>query len=303
MGLSIQILRSFIISMIAIVFIILAVLFPRHLTIVRGEFGISLGNSKPIMTEFGENINNFFHELIVNHSLGPTRDSLTTVGEAVMTSMGNSIVIIVTTFFLTVVFGTLKGILDYKLSKSKYPLFGNWTTWFFQSIPDFMLMVMIQFVVIRYLQWIPFFPQGRWSDFILPSILVSLHPITYLARITSASFAMQEGELYIRVARAKGISERSIVFKHMLRNSTSTILTHISPLFVYILSNLLMVEIFSNYPGAAQRMFLAIDYNRSYGTGTNYEPGIIIGIACCFMIMLLFIQIISLIMKQRIDPR
>jgi len=303
MGITKQMLRSLLISAIAMLLVILLVLYPRQLNIEYGKFGLVLHPDDQILSQYVENITGFFRELFINQSLGPTRDSKITVSETIMQSMGNSIVIILVAFILGIVLGTLKGILDFKLTNSKFSFLGNWTTWLIQSIPDFMLVLIVQWLTIRHLRWIPFFPHGEWSDFILPSILVSIYPIIYLARITSASLAMQEGQLYIRVARAKGIKERVILYKHMLYNSMATILTHITPLFVYILSNLLIVEIFSNYPGAAYRLYMAIDYSRYVGTGPNYEPGVIIGIVFCFMVLLVIIQFIGQLVKRKFDPR
>ncbi|TCZ75282.1 ABC transporter permease [Paenibacillus albiflavus] len=303
MKLTKQMLRPLLISAIAMLFVILLVLYPRQLNIEYGKFGLILHPNDQIWSQYVENITGFFRELFVNHSLGPTRDSQITASQTIIQSMNNSIVIIIVALIFGIVFGTLKGILDFKLSNSKFSILGNWTTWLIQSIPDFMLVLIVQWLTIRHLRWIPFFPHGDWSDFILPSILVSIYPIIYLARITSASLATQEGQLYIRVARAKGIKERVILFKHMLYNSMATILTHITPLFVYILSNLLIVEIFSNYPGAAYRLYLAIDYSRYIGTGPNYEPGVIIGIVFCFMVLLIILQFFSQIAKRKFDPR
>ena len=197
----------------------------------------------------------------------------------------------------------LKGIMDYRLSKTKFSLFGNWTTWFMQSVPDFFILLLIQWVVIRHIRWIPFFARGERYEFIMPSLLVSIYPVIYIARITHASIAAQESHLYIQVARAKGLTERVVIYKHMMANCLATILTHLSGLFVYVLSNLLMVEYFMGYPGAAYRLFLAIDYNRTTGTGYNYEPGVIIGISFCFMVMILLVQFVSQLAKKYFDPR
>ena len=72
--------------------------------------------------------------------------------------------------------------------------------------------------------------------------------------------------MYILLAKAKGLSDRKIVYKHM-RNGVASILTHLPGLLVFILSNLLVVEYYRNYPGAAWRLFLALDFNTFSGTG------------------------------------
>ncbi|WP_242069703.1 ABC transporter permease subunit [Paenibacillus dendritiformis] len=214
-----------------------------------------------------------------------------------------SLGVIVTALVLSFGLGVLKGIMDYKLSRTKWNFFGNWTTWLFQSLPDFLILLLIQWYVIRYLPFIRFFSTEEWYSFLLPAVLVSIYPTMYIARITSASIADQDGKMYIMVARAKGLTQRLIFYKHVFYNSFGTILTHLSSLFVYVLSNLLMVEYFMNFPGAAYRLFLAIDYSVHLGTGPNYEPGVIIGIAFCFMIMVLIVQWISLAARRHFEAR
>lgn len=297
-----QMLTSAAISVLALVFVILIALFPRHLDISIEKFEM-VSNYEFSFSKYADNIKTFFSEAIANKSLGDTIHMGVTVEQTVFASMSKSLDVIITTLFLGFLFGLIKGIVDYKLSKTRFNVLGSWVTWVLQSVPDFLILLLIQWLVIRKLKFIPYFAQGEWYDFILPSIMVSIYPIIYIARITTSSIATQEGQLYIQVARAKGLTERLILYKHILANCLGTILTHLSPLFVYILSNLLMVEYFTNYPGAAYRLFQAIDYNSSFGTGYNYEPGVIIGISFCFMLLILLVQFISQIARKFVSPR
>ena len=109
--------------------------------------------------------------------------------------------------------------------------------------------------------------------------------------------------MYILLAKAKGLSDRKIVYKHISRNGVASILTHLPGLLVFILSNLLVVEYYRNYPGAAWRLFLALDFNTFSGTGGNYEPGVIIYIAFSFMVLFMIVQWISQSARKYFDPR
>ncbi|MCG7410526.1 ABC transporter permease subunit [Paenibacillus sp. ACRRX] len=297
-----QLLRSFVIGIVAMILIILIVLFPRQLDITVERYKV-MAEYQFSWDVYWNNISEFFKGVVKDHSLGMTRHNDETAGAAVLRSMSFSLIIIVTAFTISFVLGILKGILDYQGSRRKIGFFGNWTTWLFQSIPDFLLLLLIQWLLIRYVPSLRIFALEGWTAFLLPSLLVSVYPLVYIARITSASLASQEGQLYIKVARAKGLTRVLVLYKHMLANCVGSILSHLSSLFVYILSNLLMVEYFMNYPGAALRLFLAMDYSISYGTGQNYEPGVIIGICFCFMFLLLLVQWISQMSRIYLDPR
>lgn len=301
MNLVLHMLKSLCLSIFALIVVVLIVLFPRKLDI--GLQGYKMTASYDFSwSQYADNITGFLHGVFVDHTLGFTRYE-EPIGAVVQTAIGNSLTIIMIGFLLSSTLGVMKGLADYKLSKSKWNAIGNGTTWLFQSVPDFMVVLLIQWFVIRYMPFIHFFEQKEWYAFLIPSVLVSIYPAMYIARITSAAIAGQEGQMYIQVAKAKGVANRMILYKHVGRNSLGTILSHLPSLFGYLLSNLLMVEYLMSYPGAANRLFQAIDYDTSFGSGGNYEPGVIIGIACCFMIMIVLIQWISLIAKRSITPR
>ena len=296
-----QFLRTLIISILAMLMVVLIVLFPRDLDIRMDDYRMDINYSFS-WAKYGNNIKGLFAALFEEGSLGIDRYNLPVV-TVVLTSVAKSLAVIVTALVLSFGLGVLKGIMDYKLSRTKWSFFGNWTTWLFQSLPDFLVLLLIQWYVIRYLPFIRFFSPDQWYSFLLAAVLVAIYPTMYIARITSASIADQDGKMYIMVARAKGLTQRLIFYKHVFYNSFGTILTHLSSLFVYVLSNQLMVEYFMNFPGAAYRLFLAIDYSVHFGTGPNYEPGVIIGIAFCFMIMVLIVQWISLAARRHFEAR
>lgn len=301
MRLRTQMLRSLGISLLAFVVIMLIVLFPRQLNFTMdGHMVVVTYDTN--MEGLVANIKQFLVNVFYNQSLGYSRFIGQTAGEAVMQAMGKSLAVIGAALILGFIFGIMKGIADYKLSKTRFNILGHWTTWLFQSMPDFFVLLIIQWFIIDHLPFIRFFAPGGWQSFAISAVLVSLYPIVFIASLTSATLADQEGKLYLLFAKAKGMSNRIILFKHMLSNSMGTLLIQLPTLLVYILSNLLMVEIYRNYPGAAWRLYTAMDFNTYVGTGKDYEPGIIIGITFCFMLLILLVQWISHIARKYYDP-
>lgn len=296
-----QMLRSLVIALLAFLLIVLVVLYPRQIDLsldghkVVASYSTELG-------KLGENVKQFIGDLFENKSLGYSRYTGETAGQAVARAMANSLAVIGGALIVGFIFGILKGIADYRLSKTRFNIFGNWTTWLFQSMPDFFVLLIIQWFIIKNVKSIRFFAVEGWEAFIIPTLLVSLYPIVYIASITSGSLAAQDGKLYLLFAKAKGLSNRVILFRHMLRGSMGTLLTQLPTLLVYILANLLMVEIYRNFPGAAWRLYMAMDYNTYTGTGADYEAGIIIGITFCFMLLVLIVQWISQIARKYFDP-
>lgn len=305
-----QILKTVALYVFVMVTIVILVLFPRvpekQLVEVQHVDGGSYYREVSVINEYSLEkhwnvIKNFFTEIMETKSLGLTRFN-TPVEKELYLSMSRSLTVMFAALSLSFVLGLLKGTFDFKMQRRRWNILGHWTTWLFQSIPDFFIILFVELLLIRYFTITRFFGREGWDAFILPALLIAIFPTMYIARITSAALSNQEDKMYILTARAKGLKERVILFKHVFRNCIGTILTHLPSLMVYVISNLLMVEYFMYYPGAALRLFWAIDYNNSFGTGENYEPAMILGITFCFMLIILIVHIISIIARKYVEP-
>lgn len=301
MNLFIQLLRSLFISMLAMLAVILIVLFPRQVNVTVTETQL-LTDYPFSFQQYVHQIQAFFSELFLNGSLGVNRYQFPVI-EDVLLVMGNSMIVIATALVASFVLGVLKGIIDYKLDQTRFRVFGSFGTWLMQSFPDFLLILLLQWMFIRYFPNIRIFSAEPWYAFMIPSFFVMIYPMLYIARITQVSISNQEGMLYLLVAKSKGLPRWLLFYKHVFTNCMGTILTHLPSLMLYILSNLLIVEYFLNYPGAANRLFIAIDYSVNFGTGGNYEATTIIGIAFCFCLLVLFVQWISIIARRRYEVK
>lgn len=245
----------------------------------------------------------FFMNWFETGTMGITRYNVTVETE-LWNSAKNSLLVIFSALIISFFAGIAKGFFDFRMQRKKLSFFGHGTTWIFQSIPDFVIILFVQLLIIRYLPITDFFNREGWDAFILPSILVSIFPTMYIARITSAGLLGQSGELYIQVARAKGLSERKILYKHIFRNCIGTILTHLSSLMVYVLTCLLFVEYFMNYPGAMYRLFLSLGYSPYVQAGTlRYEGPMIFAICLLFMCLILLVQLISFVARRYFEPQ
>lgn len=306
-----QILRTLGIYAVVMIVIVLFVFYPRTLEPgvleVKNSDGSTVARNVTVIGPYSVEkhwtaIKDYFSQVFEDKSLGKTRYNVSVESELVA-SMKNSLTTITVALLLSFVLGIAKGFFDFKMQRRKLSILGHWTTWLFQSIPDFFIILFVQILLIRYFPITRFFGREGWDAFLLPALLIAIFPTMYIARITAAALAGQVGQLYIQVARAKGLSEALILYKHIYRNCIGTILTHLTPLMVYVLSNLLMVEYFMNYPGAALRLYQAIDYNPRFGTGDLYEPGMILGLTFCFMLLIMCVQVISQMARKYFEPR
>jgi len=125
------------------------------------------------------------------------------------------------------------------------------------SIPTFWSGIMFILVFSVYLRWFPIInfpslvnaPVENLSAFFLPAITLALPNIAAIARVVRASLLDVRQQDYVKTARAKGLSEGVIVYKHMLKNAMIPIVTLIGILTGYLLSGVIIVEHVFAIPG------------------------------------------------------
>lgn len=285
--------------------LVLIALFPREAMVTGEGRAVTVVYSYDFSwQEYKENLSGFINGLVTENTLGETRYHKP-VEEEIAIYLPRSLKIIFTALFLSLVIGIAKGIFDFKKAHKRANLFGNGTTWLFLSIPDFFIILIVQWVIIFYFNWVDIFGHEYWYNFIIPSLLVSIYPSMYISRITSAAIAGESAQQYVPVAKAKGLNQNAIILKHILKNCAGQILNHTPSMLIYILSNLLFVEYLLDYKGAAYRLWLALDFapHIFIGRESLYEPSVIIGFGISFMAIVLFVQITSQLISARMDPR
>jgi ABC-type dipeptide/oligopeptide/nickel transport system permease component len=117
-------------------------------------------------------------------------------------------------------------------------------------------------------RWIigPLTPDGAailsW-DYFLPVITYALAPLALVARYTRAAVADALGADYVRTARSKGLSERRIMFRHVLRNALIPMITVLLPQIPNLLTGSLFIEVVYGIPGLG-KFFVTSIFNRDY---------------------------------------
>lgn len=118
------------------------------------------------------------------------------------------------------------------------------------SIPTFVTgPLLILFFVIK-LNLLPVGGWNGWESFILPSITLASPYVAYIARLMRTSMLEVLGQDYVRTARAKGLSEMRIIYKHALKTAVMPVVSFAGPLAANLLTGSLVVETVFNIPGA-----------------------------------------------------
>jgi ABC-type dipeptide/oligopeptide/nickel transport system permease component len=125
----------------------------------------------------------------------------------------------------------------------------------FYSVPNFVLAILL---ILSFAFWIPgwtgfeFFNIGGWQsprDWILPTIALGAGPLAIIARYTRSSMIDVIRSDYVRTARAKGLAERKVIIKHVLKNALIPVVTLLGPLLAALATGSFFVEQVFAVPG------------------------------------------------------
>ena len=131
------------------------------------------------------------------------------------------------------------------------------------SFPNFALgPILILFFAIK-LGWLPVSGSGAFANLVLPAITMGGALAAILTRMVRTSMLEELGQDYVRTARAKGLPERTVVYKHALRNAMIPIVTVIGLQFGALLAGAIVTETIFSWPGIGRLTIQAIS-NRDY---------------------------------------
>lgn len=117
------------------------------------------------------------------------------------------------------------------------------------SLPSFVIGPMLVFMFAVRLGWVA--PSGRfdWSDIILPALTLGAALSAILTRMVRSSVIEELGEDYVRTARAKGLSENTVIYKHVLKNGLIPVVTILGLQLGVLLAGAIITEKIFGWPG------------------------------------------------------
>ena len=170
------------------------------------------------------------------------------------------------------------------------------------SVPDFFLATMLLYVLSVWVGWLPDFgytppwedPLANMQAFVFPAFIVGYRLSAITARMTRSAMLEVLRQDYVRTARAKGLVERIIIFKHALRNALIPVITIMGSQLTFLLGGLVIIEVVFSLPGVGTLGFEAIQV-RDYPV----VQGVVFFTAILFIVSNLLVDLSYAI----IDPR
>jgi oligopeptide transport system permease protein len=118
------------------------------------------------------------------------------------------------------------------------------------SLPSFVIGPLCILVFSLWLGWLPVGGWGGISHLILPALVLAAPYVAYIARLMRSSMLETLNQDFIRTVRAKGVSERTVLYKHALRVAILPVVSYLGPLAANLLTGSIVVETVFNIPGA-----------------------------------------------------
>lgn len=164
------------------------------------------------------------------------------------------------------------------------------------AIPHFWLAPILILLFSIFLGWLPVSGRGTFLHAILPSLTLGLALAAILVRMIRSSLLEELQSDYIRTARAKGSSERVVLWKHALRNAMLPVLTILGLQFGSLLTGAIITETIFSWPGIGRLLIQAI-YSRDY----PLVQGCILIFAALYALVNLLVDILYGVLDPRIQ--
>ena len=165
---------------------------------------------------------------------------------------------------------------------------------FGQSVPGFWLAIMLILVFGVALQWFPVAGRTGLSSYVLPAITIGIAPVAGIVRLLRSSMLEVQESDYVRMARAKGVPEQSVVLRHQLRNAIIPVLTFAGLLAGAFMNGSVVVENVFAWPGLGKMTLDAVE---------SRDFPVVQGAVIMAAIFLIIANLIVDILYVVIDPR
>lgn len=126
------------------------------------------------------------------------------------------------------------------------------------SVPPFWLSLMLMMLFSLKLGWFPSIGVDSWRNFVIPIVAMAIGNMATMIRMTRSMMLEVIREDYIRTARAKGASERTIILKHALRNAILPVVTQVGISFGFQLGGAMVCETVFSIPGLGNMIITAV---------------------------------------------
>lgn len=191
-------------------------------------------------------------------------DTVFGVGDEIFFRLRISLILAGFGFLLSLLIGIPLGIISALKGGSSADKVISMATLVAASIPSYTLAVLIMVIFTVKLHLLPLLGLSSWKSYVMPIMVISAAGTALTVSMTRSAVLDVLNKQYITVLHAKGISEKDIIFKHILKNSFVTIASTLNNLAAQLLCGTLIAENFFSFPGIGQLVFRSVSQGQPY---------------------------------------
>ena len=254
--------------------------------VVREELGLN----KPLVNQYADYVVGLLHG-----DLGTSLRTKRPVALEVSLRYMNTVKLTVFSLTWSVIVGVLLGVWSGK-NRSKWQDYTGMTLAISGiSMPSFWIGFLLIMVFAVNLGWFPTTGADSWKSFILPGIALGTSIAAIIARFTRSSIIEVMKEDYIRTARAKGLREKTVIWKHAFRNAMISVVTVVGLQFGFLLGGSVVTETVFAFPGLGSLLVESVNY-RDY----NAIQSLILIFSLHFIVINLVVDILYALLNPEI---
>lgn len=171
-------------------------------------------------------------------------------------------------------------------------------SFFTAAIPGFVVGMLLLYVFALKLKWLPSYGATSIEHYIMPMLALAIPPAAQNMRFTKSSMLESIRQDYVRTARAKGAPERTVIWKHALKNALLPVVTQLGLTLGALIAGAVVVEKLFSLPGIGSLIVDRIPFKD--------EPVIIGGtilLSVCFAVIMLVVDVLYAFIDPRIKAK
>ena len=162
------------------------------------------------------------------------------------------------------------------------------------ALPSFWISLMLIIIFALKLGWLPSSGSGTWTHYVMPVAVLAVEQTALLARVSRGATLEDLKQDYVTTARAKGLSERLVIARHVVRNAMLPIVTIVGLRIAFLLSGTIIIETIFAWPGIG-RLFMDSVFRLDYQ--------VVQAIVLLLSVLVVVTNLLTDLLYALIDPR
>lgn len=259
---------------------------PENIAIVEHEWGLD----RPYFVQLGEYLWNIITKFDFGISYSYKRPVMEVIGERI----GVTCLLGFLSVIVTVILGIPAGIVAARKQNTPVDYIATTVSVALAAMPSFWLALMLILLFAVKLEWLPIQGLGTPLHWVLPVLTVGAFPVANIMRMTRSSMLEVIRQDYVRTARAKGLSERKVLTRHVLPNGMIPVATSVGMMLGFAMTGTIIVETIFNFPGLGTLLNTAIG---------RYDYTLIQGVVLVCAMIICAANLLTDIVYAFLDPR